>query len=93
MENLGLILTSGVVIKLLDILWDWYKNRKDPLREAVCSLLRSHILKWSEQYIQNGQITHRQWETLYDLFEKYKKLGGNGFIDEEIETVSELKRV
>lgn len=93
MQNLILVLSSGVVIKLLDIAWDYYKNRKNPLNEAVCSLLRDRILHLCEKYIQNGQITHRQWESLYDLFEKYQKLGGNGFIKDEIETVSELPRV
>lgn len=92
MGNLGLILSSCVLVKLLDIAWDWYKNRKDPLKEAVKSLLRDRILHLCEKYIEDGFITHRKWESLYDLFEKYKALGGNGFIQDEINTVSELPR-
>lgn len=91
-DNIVLVLSSGVVIKLLDIVYDYYKTKKNPLYEAVCALLRDRILHLCEKFIAQGWVSHKQYESLCMLYHCYKALGGNGFIDDEMELVKELER-
>ena len=86
------ILSSPVLVKMIEWIKESLSNKSDPLKDAVCSLMRDRILHLCEKYIEVGEITHRQWESLYDLYEKYKALGGNGFIEEEMDSVSTLPR-
>ena len=86
------ILASPVLVKAIEWIKEALSNKPDPLKEAVCSLMRDRILHLCEKYIEIGVITHRQRESLYDLYDKYKALGGNGFIEEEMDMVSELPR-
>lgn len=92
MELFAYILSSAVIVKVLDIWWDYKKNKTNPLNKAVCALLRDRILFLCEKYIEKGTITHKQFESLMSLYENYKALGGNGFIDEEVEMVTSLSR-
>lgn len=92
MEIVTAVLCSSVLVKLIDVIWDYIKTKKNPLNKAVCALLRDRILFLCEKYIEKGIITHKQFESLMMLYENYKALGGNGFIDEEVEMVTDLPR-
>ena len=91
-QIIGAVLGSSLLVKILDIWWDYKKSAKNPLNTAVCSLLRDRIQHCCEAYIDKGSVSHRQYETLFDLFKNYKALGGNGYVDDLMESVGKLQR-
>lgn len=85
------LLASPVLVEIVRWLKEIFSEKK--LNKAVVAMLRDRILHLCEKYIELGNIPHKQWESLYCLYKNYKALGGNGFIDEEIDTVKRLPRV
>ena len=56
----------------------------NPLREiksASLSSLRYSIVRAHREYKQNGKISSMALECVCDMYEQYKALGGNGFIE------------
>lgn len=84
------LLASPVLVELIRWAKEVFSEKK--LNKAVCALLRDRILHLCEKFIIAQSISHKHFESLYALYLNYKALGGNGFIDEEIELVKELPR-
>ena len=80
--SLGIILSAISIITLIKsgIL---KKTKEDNLiKEGVKSLLRSEILKFYYKCKEDKAIPQYQRECLDKLYEAYKALGGNSFIDD-----------
>lgn len=57
------------------------KKEKEALREAMKCLIRSHITSIYYKHISQCEIHQYEFENLTHLYEEYKVLGGNSFID------------
>ena len=87
------VLGSNLLVEIFKALKDALSKKPDPIKSAICALLRDRILHLCVKYIDIGEVEHRQWASLYSLYENYKALGGNGFIDDEVDNVSKLPRI
>lgn len=85
------LLASPVLVELIRWAKEVLSERK--LNKAVCALLRDRILHLCKKYTDAKEISHKEYESLYNLHKSYKALGGNGFIDEEMKLVKELPRI
>lgn len=93
------VLTSSVVVEIIRWIRDTVNDHKreqekeDVLKEAMRVLLRDRILHLCTKYVDAGEVPHKHYESLYDLYKSYKNLNGNGFIDDEMDRVKELPRI
>lgn len=93
---LGAGIGSGLMAILLAVLQrHWNKTDKhDEKLDAIVNGLkiltvdRVHFL--GEQYIKRGSITLDEKETLDEMHEAYKALGGNGHLDTVMASVDRL---
>jgi len=100
LETILLILSSGVAIKLLDIVWKYIERRwlkKDTtsandkaVRNGVRTLLRDKIRYLCKKYIDNGSVAADDHEDLIGMHKAYHDLGGNGYLDTMMEKVNKL---
>lgn len=67
------------------------KKQIDKLTEAQMVSMRDRIKHLAVNYIKVGEIHEDDWDSLSDMHTSYKKLGGNGHLDDLMEKVSELK--
>lgn len=93
------VLSSSVLVEVIRWVRDSVndhkqdKEKEDVVKEALQVMLRDRILHLCNKYEDAEEIPHKHYESLYDLHTSYKKLGGNGFIDDEMEIVKNLPRV
>lgn len=93
------VLSSSVLVEVIRWVRDSVNEHKkdqekeDVIKETLKVILRDRILHLCNKYEDAKQIPHKHYESLYDLHESYKNLGGNGFIDDEMEMVKQLPRV
>ena len=50
-------------------------------REATLSSLRYSITKAHEKYMERGCIGRHSLQCIHDMYDQYKKLGGNSFVE------------
>lgn len=101
MENILLILSSGVAIKLLDILWEWVKHKRGKsdsdadkfaaIRAGLKATLRDRIRYLCKRYITDGGIDPDDHEDLVEMHTAYHNLGGNGHLDNMMAKVNKLE--
>ena len=57
------------------------KAEKEASREAMKCLIRSHIVSIYYKHLRQCEIHQYEYENLTLLYEQYKALGGNSFVD------------
>lgn len=62
----------------------------DQLRKAFQSIARDRISQAHRYFMPRGEITESSKQAIYSIFESYKELGGNGYVDREIEDLDRL---
>ncbi|MEG0137946.1 MAG: hypothetical protein RRY22_00295 [Bacilli bacterium] len=67
-----------------------YKDNIENINDGMKSILRIKISENYEKIIEKNCITLYDKEGVMDMYECYKKLGGNGFIDELIENINKI---
>ena len=90
------VLSSGALFTFIQFLFkrhDEKKEKNDDVKDALMVILQDKLTYLTEKAIGNGRITHRQLEAITEMHEKYKKLGGNGYLDGNLEKCKGLKRV
>ena len=65
-------------------------TRKGALTTAVRAILRDRILILSEEYIQKNEITLHERDNYTSLYDAYKGVKGNTFVDDLYKEVMEL---
>lgn len=88
------VITSGTLSTLITLLYNvWHdkKVRKDSLHEGLQALLYDRLKYLCKSYIKAGEISVNDLEDLQRMYNAYKKLGGNGFIDGLMNEVKKLK--
>ncbi len=104
MENviialIGALTGSGVcsvVVVLLQRKWakqDSHDERVDALVEANKVLMIDKVRYLGKKYISEGEIHLEDKENLLEMYNAYKKLGGNGHLDTVMYEVNHLKVV
>lgn len=65
-------------------------TRKGALTTAVRAILRDRILILSEEYIQRNEITLHERDNYTALYDAYKGVKGNTFVDDLYKEVMDL---
>ena len=65
-------------------------TRKGALTTAVRAILRDRILILSEEYIQKNEITLHERDNYTSLYDAYKGVKGNTFVDDLYKEVMDL---
>lgn len=102
MENLiialiGAVTGSGVcsiVVVLLQRKWakqDRHDERVDALVDAQKVMMIDKVRWLGKKYISEGEIHIEDKENLKEMYDAYKRLGGNGHLDTIMSEVNNLK--
>jgi len=59
-------------------------------REATLSSLRYSITRAHEKYMERGSIGRHSLQCIHDMYDQYKKLGGNSFVETLVKQLHEL---
>lgn len=65
-------------------------TRRGALTKAVQAILRDRMLVLSEDYLQNGEITLHERDNYTSLYDAYKGVKGNTFVDDLYKEVMDL---
>ncbi len=79
-----------VLILLIKPIRNKIFNNKNEKEGEKC-LLRDAMLRTYYKHVDNGEIRQYEFENFIKLYEAYKSLGGNSFIDEVYEEIREWK--
>ena len=63
------------------------------MKRALMNLARSTLNKDFKYFYNLGRIDDESYQTFLYVYESYKELGGNTFVDEEMEKLKQLKRI
>ena len=102
MENLIIALigaltgsgVSSIVVVLLQRKWakqDKHDERVDALVIANKVLMIDKVRWLGKKYISEGEIHLEDKENLKEMYQAYKRLGGNGHLDTIMDEVNHLK--
>lgn len=84
----------GVVIVCLQRKWakeDKHDERVDALVTANKVLMIDKVRSLGKKYIADGEIHLEDKENLQEMYDAYKRLGGNGHLDMVMSEVNHLK--
>ena len=79
-------MTSGGVLSFIQFLI----TRRGALTTAVRAILRDRILILSETYIEQGSINLHERDNYTSLYDAYKGVKGNTFVDDLYKEVMDL---
>lgn len=87
---------GAVVVACLNRKWskeDKHDARVDALVDANKVLMVDRVRWLGKQYIADGQVHLEDKENLIEMYNAYKKLGGNGHLETVMSEVKSLKVV
>lgn len=100
MEILSVVLSSGIVAGIMSILLAWLQRKwnkedaKDDRLEALVTaqkvLMVDRVRYMGSRYIEAGEISLEDKETLKDMYSAYKALGGNGHLETIMSEIDRL---
>lgn len=67
-----------------------YKNRDNTQEEALKCLLRSAITSKYYVYNEIGKIPQYEKENVNYMFEQYKKMNGNSYVEQIVNEINKL---
>ena len=85
---------SSIVIVLLQRKWakqDKHDERVDALVDANKVLMIDKVRWLGKKYIADGEIHLEDKENLKEMYDAYKRLGGNGHLETVMAEVNRLK--
>lgn len=87
---------SSIVVVLLQRKWakqDKHDERIDALVEANKVLMIDRVRWLGKQHIANGEIALEDKENLREMYNAYKRLGGNGHLETVMSEIDHIKVV
>ena len=69
------------------------RDNDDKMKKALMNIARTTINKDYKYFINLGRIDDNSYQSIVWVYESYKELGGNTFIDEEMEKLRNLPRI
>jgi hypothetical protein len=102
MENLIIALigaltgsgVSSIVVVILQRKWakqDKHDERVDALVDASKVQMIDRVRSLGKQYIKDGEIHLEDKENLLEMYNAYKRLGGNGHLETIMSEIKQLK--
>lgn len=85
------VVTLGFVAHLAEQ-FKGFVNEHKLLMETERNDLKSHIVAIYERAKERGYITHMELDTVNRLYDSYKKLGGNSYIEAIVHEMSYAMR-
>ena len=67
-----------------------YKKKDTRQEEALKCLLRSNITSKYYVYSEMGEIPYYEKENIDIMFERYKNMGGNSYVETIVKEINEL---
>lgn len=67
-----------------------YKKKDTRQEEALKCLLRSNITSKYYVYSQMGEIPYYEKENIDRMYEQYKNMGGNSYVDTIVKEINDL---
>ena len=77
-------------------LLEWYKTKskkKTPAEIILKSLARSHLLQMADRFKKQGYIDAEEYDGIFEEFDAYDKLGGNGRVKREYGEGGEVRKL
>lgn len=90
MEVIIAIIGSGIITKIIDVFFDYQKNKKNPLRDGVKLCLLKDLTDFGKELIAQGEATETQLRAFAEGYSAYKSLNGDGFADKIKKEVDNL---
>ena len=92
---IGVVVTGSVgyligIVKNYKKMVDNYKNEIKDNKEALKCLLRSNITSKYYVYKEMGKMPYYEKENIDYMFEQYKKMGGNSYVDGLVRELNQL---
>lgn len=87
---LSLAAVVGAFAYLLKPVRAFVKEQKH-VSEAISALIQDRMNQMHRFFTQQGSIDYATMDSAEDLYEKYKKIGGNGYLDKLISDIRQLK--
>ena len=89
---IGVIVTASVtgIIGYLTGKMKGYKQRDNRQEEALKCLLRSNITSKYYVYSELKEIPYYEKENIDRMFEQYKNMGGNSYVDTIVREINSL---
>ena len=90
-ELIAIILGSNWVGSLLMEFYKSKKKKKTPTEIILKSLSRSHLLSCASRYKKQGYIDAEEYDDIFEEYNAYIDLDGNGRVKKEYGDGGELK--
>lgn len=84
------VLVTGTIGYLVGIVRN-YKRRDNNQEEALKCLLRSNITSKYYVYTEMKAIPTYEKENINYMFEQYKNMGGNSYVDNMVKEINKLQ--
>jgi len=99
-EIIGAVILIGGFIgsysKIKGVITDTISKTLQPINNKIDNLelssTKTDLVNFMSQ-VENGQVSTEQIENAYQLFDRYEKLGGNGFIHSKWEKLKKEGKI
>lgn len=91
LQLIAIILGSNWVGSMLMEVYKSKKKKKTPAEVILKALARNHLLTAAERYKNQGYINDEEYEDIFEEFDAYEKLNGNGRVRREYGEGGELR--
>lgn len=90
---IGIVLGSNWLGQFLMEVYKTKRKKKTPAEIILKSLARSHLLAKAEHYKEQGFIDAEEYNDIFEEYEAYRELDGNGQVRREYGENGELKKL
>lgn len=90
-QLIAIILGSNWLGSMLMEIYKTKKKKKTPAEIILKSLSRVHLLQNAERYKTQGYIDAEEYDDIFEEYEAYRDLDGNGRVKKEYGDGGELK--
>lgn len=88
---IGIVLGSNWLGQFLMEVYRSKSKRKTPTEVILKSLSRSHLLQCASRYKEQGFIPEEEYDDIFEEYDAYEKLKGNGRVKREYGEGGELR--
>lgn len=88
---IGIVLGSNWLGQFLMEIYKSKKKKKTPAEIILKSLSRSHLLQCANRYMEQGYIDSEEYDDIFEEYDAYEKLDGNGRVKREYGEGGELR--
>ena len=90
---IGIVLGSNWLGQFLMEIYKTKRKKKEPTEVILKGLARSHLLDKAEHYKAQGFIDAEEYNDIFEEYEAYRELDGNGQVKREYGENGELRNL